>query len=136
MPRVNEDPYGCALLRLRSLRLLVLFVFRNSGRDTIIIGRLEMDAEAIRNIRASQYVTVATFCLLVYDHSSSCISALGVVGRTYLVSPSVLTFSDELNLVWQSRSVNLVKILFIFNRYAVPAFLAVDTSRKLTGFNK
>ncbi|KAF8315755.1 uncharacterized protein EI90DRAFT_3087857 [Cantharellus anzutake] len=72
------------------------------------MSKLVMDAAELENWSASQHVTVATFCLLIYDH--------------------VLTFSDEVNLVWQTRSVNLVKLLFIFNRYAVPAVIAVDTA--------
>lgn len=62
----------------------------------------------VRYLDASRYVTYSTYCLLIYDH--------------------LLTFADELNLVWQSRSLNLVKVLFIFNRYAVPVVLAVDVA--------
>ncbi|KAF9510936.1 hypothetical protein BS47DRAFT_1210509 [Hydnum rufescens UP504] len=62
----------------------------------------------VRYMDASRYVTYSTYCLLIYDH--------------------LLTFADELNLVWQSRSLNLVKVLFIFNRYAVPVMLAVDVA--------
>ena len=127
--RFGEGRYGCLLLPLCNP---LISVAKRSGRETIMMDGVEIDAGVIQNVRASQYVTVAIFCLLVYDHGSSCILALDISQRTYPLSPLVLTFSDELNFVWQSRSINLVKALFIFNRYVVPVFLIVDTARKLT----
>jgi len=72
------------------------------------IPTLQQAEAFVRYINASRYITYSTYCLLIYDH--------------------VLTFGDELNLVWQSRSMNSVKAMFIFNRYAVPVLLAVDVA--------
>ena len=90
-------------------------------------------AEAfIRYIYASRYITYSTFCLLIYDHSTSLLDFIDWQVSNIHQRLAVLTFADELNLVWQSRSMNSVKAMFIFNRYAVPVILAVDVARTIS----
>ncbi|KII83973.1 hypothetical protein PLICRDRAFT_46746 [Plicaturopsis crispa FD-325 SS-3] len=46
-------------------------------------------------------------------------------GVTVLTYDHILTFNEELNLIWRSK-IGLVSWIFLFNRYLVPALLAVD----------
>ncbi|KII83978.1 hypothetical protein PLICRDRAFT_46754 [Plicaturopsis crispa FD-325 SS-3] len=46
-------------------------------------------------------------------------------GVTVLTYDHILTFNEELNLIWRPKFV-LVSWIFLFNRYLVPALLAVD----------
>ncbi|KIM33086.1 hypothetical protein M408DRAFT_62367 [Serendipita vermifera MAFF 305830] len=57
------------------------------------------------NVYASKYLSYATFALLIYDH--------------------LLTLPEEVKLVWLGRP-SFVKALFLFNRYFVPLFIAID----------
>lgn len=95
-------------------------------------------ATLVRDIDATRHVTYATFCLLIYDHCKSCpfvVALISLYPTALLRRPQsddsriVLTISDEVHLVWKSRSVNLVKVLFVCNRYIVPVVLAVEVTR-------
>jgi hypothetical protein len=97
-------------------------------------------ATVIEDIYASRYFTYATFCLLLYDHGMHnlpilCSSVTQLHSSPIVMVPGIaLTIGDEVHLVWQSRSINLVKIMFVCNRYLVPAFIAVDVARGCRGF--
>ncbi|KAI0042704.1 hypothetical protein FA95DRAFT_1564034 [Auriscalpium vulgare] len=58
------------------------------------------------NFRASAYLSVAGFVVLLYDF--------------------LLTFADEVEYIWKART-TLPKILFLINRYVVPAMLLGST---------
>ncbi|KAF8312958.1 hypothetical protein DL93DRAFT_2098007 [Clavulina sp. PMI_390] len=63
---------------------------------------------AFKDVETTRFLSYATLCLLLYDHA--------------------LTFAEEIHLVWQSRTVNLVKVLFLVNRYFVPILVCVDVA--------
>ncbi|OAX39839.1 hypothetical protein K503DRAFT_865114 [Rhizopogon vinicolor AM-OR11-026] len=60
----------------------------------------------LQNYKASQYVGVAGLVVLLWDH--------------------LLTFNDEVRLIWRAR-LSIPKLLFLFNRYAVPTSLIALT---------
>ncbi|OJA16639.1 hypothetical protein AZE42_04038 [Rhizopogon vesiculosus] len=60
----------------------------------------------LQNYRASQYVGVAGLVVLLWDH--------------------LLTFNDEVRLIWRAP-LSIPKLLFLFNRYAVPISLIALT---------
>ncbi|CCM03457.1 uncharacterized protein FIBRA_05590 [Fibroporia radiculosa] len=51
--------------------------------------------------------------------------AMMLAGFTLLIYDHILTLSDEVNYIWNSRK-GLVSIIFLLNRYIVPLVLAVD----------
>jgi len=55
--------------------------------------------DEVRQVQAQSYLGIAAFCLLCYD--------------------IVITWDIEISLVWPAP-LSLVKVLFLFNRYAVP----------------
>ncbi|KAG0696334.1 hypothetical protein DFH29DRAFT_209326 [Suillus ampliporus] len=63
-------------------------------------------ATQLQNLRASQYVSAAGLVVLLWDH--------------------LLTFHDEVELIWRAP-LSFPKLLFLFNRYVVPASLIVLT---------
>ncbi|KAG8714460.1 hypothetical protein FRC09_017588 [Ceratobasidium sp. 395] len=57
------------------------------------------------HVMASRHFSFAGFVVLIYDH--------------------LLTFGDEVQLVW-SQPTSVVSVIFLVNRYLAPAVLAVD----------
>jgi len=53
------------------------------------------------------------------------VNAMTLAGFTLLIYDHVLTFSDEVNYIWNARQ-GLVSVIFLLNRYIVPLVLAVD----------
>ncbi|KAG8960142.1 hypothetical protein FRC03_007007 [Tulasnella sp. 419] len=75
-----------------------------------VIQHAAQDASAaLINLTTSRYMSVAGYCVLLYDH--------------------VTTFSDEVELIWM-KPINTVSILFLLNRYGAPLVLAVDVYDK------
>ncbi|KAG1865044.1 hypothetical protein DFJ58DRAFT_724593 [Suillus subalutaceus] len=68
----------------------------------------------LQNFRTSQYVSAAGLVVLLWDH--------------------FLTFHDEVELIWRARS-TFPKLLFLFNRYVVPASLIILT-HATSGFSE
>ncbi|KAG8681563.1 hypothetical protein FRC08_015552, partial [Ceratobasidium sp. 394] len=71
-----------------------------------------MDATALHQVEtalvhifASKCLAIAGACVLVYDH--------------------ILTFPDEVQLVWK-QNWSVVSTLFVLNRYITPLVLVVD----------
>ncbi|EJT98737.1 hypothetical protein DACRYDRAFT_118528 [Dacryopinax primogenitus] len=60
---------------------------------------IEWSARDIVTLRGQNYVAIAAFCLMLYDH--------------------LLTLDVEVNLVWPAP-LSLVKVLFLWNRYITP----------------
>lgn len=58
------------------------------------------------HLRACQYVAASGFVILLYDH--------------------LLTFSDEVRLIWQAKC-TVAKLLFLYNRYVVPISMLIQT---------
>ncbi|KAG8698677.1 hypothetical protein FRC08_005766, partial [Ceratobasidium sp. 394] len=67
-----------------------------------VVHKLEV---AALHAFASKCLSVAGVCVLAYDH--------------------ILTFSDEVRLVWK-RKWSIVSTIFVLNRYITPLVLAVD----------
>ncbi|KAF8839976.1 hypothetical protein BDN67DRAFT_969216 [Paxillus ammoniavirescens] len=65
-----------------------------------------IDPADIEGLRASQYLSAAGLVILLWDH--------------------LLTFQDEVQLIWQAK-LSVPKVLFLFNRYAVPIAMIVQT---------
>ncbi|QRV90139.1 dephospho-CoA kinase [Ceratobasidium sp. AG-Ba] len=61
---------------------------------------------AMGHVNFSRYMGIAGYSLLIYDH--------------------LLTFSDEVELVWKADKRNVVTWLFFLNRYLVPVVLGID----------
>lgn len=60
----------------------------------------------LQNLRASQYLSAAGLVILLWDH--------------------FLTVHDEVELIWRAQ-LSFPKLLFLFNRYVVPACLIIFT---------
>lgn len=67
---------------------------------------LSFTSTELQNLRASQYVSAAGLVVLLWDY--------------------FLTFHDEVELIWRAR-LSFPKLLFLFNRYVVPASLILLT---------
>ncbi|KAH7912113.1 hypothetical protein BJ138DRAFT_1112644 [Hygrophoropsis aurantiaca] len=65
-----------------------------------------LDSTQLIHLRACQYVSAAGLVVLLWDH--------------------LLTFSDEVRLIWGARW-SVPKILFLFNRYIVPIAMIIQT---------
>ncbi|KDN40740.1 hypothetical protein RSAG8_07915, partial [Rhizoctonia solani AG-8 WAC10335] len=61
---------------------------------------------ALEHVFISRYMGIAGYALLIYDH--------------------ILTFSAEVELIWEADKRNIVTWLFFLNRYIVPIILAID----------
>ncbi|QRV78145.1 hypothetical protein RhiJN_06160 [Ceratobasidium sp. AG-Ba] len=57
------------------------------------------------HVTASRHFSFAGFVILVYDH--------------------LLTFGDEVELIW-SQPASVVSVIFVVNRYLAPVVLAID----------
>ncbi|EKM54155.1 uncharacterized protein PHACADRAFT_196585 [Phanerochaete carnosa HHB-10118-sp] len=68
--------------------------------------------QALRDVNATRYMTAVGLTVLLYDH--------------------VLTFCDEVRLVWRAPS-SFPKYAFLFNRYLVPVCLLL-VSYEMCGF--
>ncbi|KAG8923861.1 hypothetical protein FRC01_012236 [Tulasnella sp. 417] len=66
-------------------------------------------ALAVTHFNASRYLSVAGFVVLVYDH--------------------LLTFADEVDLIWKNPT-KPVACLFLFNRYVIPLVIIIDIFEK------
>ncbi|CAE6427378.1 unnamed protein product [Rhizoctonia solani] len=62
---------------------------------------------ATEHVFLTQYITVAGFILMIWDH--------------------FITIPTEIQLVWPAK-LSLVKVLFLLNRYIPPIFIAIDTA--------
>ncbi|KAG1782189.1 hypothetical protein EV702DRAFT_512201 [Suillus placidus] len=69
---------------------------------------LSFTSAELQNLRASQYFSAAGLVILLWDH--------------------FLTVHDEVELIWRARW-SLPKLLFLFNRYVVPACLIIFTDQ-------
>lgn len=67
---------------------------------------LTFTSTELQNLRACQYVSAVGLVILLWDH--------------------FLTVHDEVELVWRAR-LSFPKLLFLFNRYVVPACLIILT---------
>ncbi|KAG9000511.1 hypothetical protein FRB94_005399 [Tulasnella sp. JGI-2019a] len=67
-----------------------------------LIGALSL---LVSDLQTSRYITAAGFAILIHDH--------------------LITLSDEVELIWRNPLSN-VSVLFLINRYVVPAIIVVD----------
>ncbi|KAF9233262.1 hypothetical protein BU15DRAFT_80281 [Melanogaster broomeanus] len=70
------------------------------------MASLSADIADLRDLRVSQYVSAVGLVILLWDH--------------------LLTFHDEVQLIWQAR-LSVPKVLFLINRYVVPIVMIVQT---------
>ncbi|KAK7691476.1 hypothetical protein QCA50_004875 [Cerrena zonata] len=70
------------------------------------VGLSQSIETIIRHGAAVRSMTLAGFTILAYDH--------------------ILTFSQEVDLIWRASSFSFASAIFLFNRYTVPLMLIVD----------
>ncbi|OCH88025.1 hypothetical protein OBBRIDRAFT_115510 [Obba rivulosa] len=91
------------------------------------MSALNVPTSETLNILVSHGVTVnaVTREHLLCGQRCTTESAFVVAGLTALVYDHILTFGDEVTLIWRGRF-GLVSVIFLFNRYLIPFVLMID----------
>ncbi|KAL5504189.1 hypothetical protein ACEPAH_8263 [Sanghuangporus vaninii] len=97
--------------------------------DATLQETLEALERAAPIVRASQYLTLSGFALLLYDYSLT-VSELSSVTERTKSNLVFLQIHQEVELIWKAPKSH-ISFIFLANRYIVPLMLAVDIYDRL-----
>ncbi|KAL5525730.1 hypothetical protein ACEPAG_7067 [Sanghuangporus baumii] len=97
--------------------------------DATLQETLEALEQAVPIVRASQYLTLSGFALLLYDYSLT-VSGLSSIGERTDSNMALLQIHQEVELIWKAPKSH-ISLIFLANRYIVPLMLTVDIYDRL-----